>query len=308
MRTERHSTKKSGSAIIYDMTGNLCVWSKAGVIKPTICIKAYDCLRCPVDKKIKQDVAQGKLTKGRVLAGWQVSKDLPHRVYGQNECRHMLSGRVSVKYCINQYDCEHCEYHQMMEDEILAEPCHGSPQTIVSGFALAQNYYYHRGHAWARVEYGGRVRVGLDDFASRLFGPFTAIRMPKMGQAVGQGEPGFGLVRGDLEAECLSPVDGVVVAVNPRAGNQDMPLLSDPYEESWLMVVEPFKLRGNLRNLFFEEESRVWLEHEVSRLLDLVDEDTGSRLAATGGRAVADIFGQVPQLSWDSLKKEFLMN
>ena len=308
MRAEQHLVKKGGPAKVYDMTGDLCVWSKAGVIKPMICIKAYDCLNCPVDKKIKHEVALGKLKNGLIAEGWSLTGNLAYRGYEENKCRHMLSGRVSVKYCINQYDCEHCEYHQMMEDEIMAEPCLCVRQTMVSGFSLADNYYYHRGHTWARVEYGGRVRIGLDDFASRLFGPFTKVILPKMGRALEQNEPGFGLVRGELEAAGLSPVDGVVVAINPQAASESGPLFAEPYEGSWLLVVEPLKLRGNLRNLLFEEESRIWLEHDVTRLLKLVGEDTGHRLAATGGRAVPDIFGQVANLSWDHLKEEFLLN
>jgi glycine cleavage system H lipoate-binding protein len=213
---------------------------------------------------------------------------------------------VSYKYCINEYDCDRCAYNQMVEDEVLAEQLSRSRQTVVSGFALAANYFYHFGHAWARVEYGGRVRVGLDDFASRLFGPFDRVDLPKMGCALRQGEPGFGLARGNLRAECLCPVEGVVVAVNPKASGEDDPLTSEPYDEGWLMVIEPVKLLSGLRNLFFEEESRAWLEDEASSLTAMVSEETGMRLAATGGRALPDIYGRLPELGWDRLKRAFL--
>jgi glycine cleavage system H lipoate-binding protein len=177
---------------------------------------------------------------------------------------------------------------------------------VVSGFALAANYYYHVGHAWARVEYGGRVRVGLDDFASRLFGPSDRFDLPKLGCVLRQGEPGFGLVRGSLQAGCLCPVEGVVVAVNPGASGENGPLPLEPYDEALLMVIEPVKLLGGLKNLFFEEESRAWLDDEVSSLTAMVSAETGMQLAATGGRALPDIFGRMPELGWDRLKKAFL--
>jgi len=307
MKTSKgKSAKKAQQAVVYDMTSNLCVWSQAGVIKPTACMNAYDCLGCPLDRKLKQDIAQGRLKDGRALAGWQVSRDLPHRASEQKKCRHMLSGRVSVKYCVNDYDCEHCAYYRMIEDAGLAEPLSTVEQTLVSGFSMARNYYYHEGHAWARVEYGGRVRVGLDDFASRLFGSPDTLKLPGLGSTVAQGEPGFGMVRGEHAADCLSPVEGVVVAVNPRAGGNGSPFVDAPYDDGWLMVIEPVRMRGSLRNLFFEDESLAWMEDEAQRLTSMIAEETGHELAATGGRAVSDIFGQVPELGWDRLKNAFL--
>jgi len=305
-RSDRKASKGARQAVVYDMTSNLCVWSQAGVIKPTACMNAYDCLGCPLDRKLKQDIAQGRLKDGRALAGWQVSRDLPHRASEQKKCRHMLSGRVSVKYCVNDYDCEHCAYYRMIEDAGLAEPLSTVEQTLVSGFSMARNYYYHEGHAWARVEYGGRVRVGLDDFASRLFGPPDALRLPGLGSTVAQGEPGFGMVRGEHAADCLSPVEGVVVAVNPKAEGNGAPSVDTPYDDGWLMVIEPVRMRGSLRNLFFEEESLAWMEDEAQRLTSMIAEETGHALAATGGRAVSDIFGQVPELGWDRLRNSFL--
>ena len=305
-RSSRKNTKGTQQAVVYDMTSNLCVWSQAGVIKPTACMNAYDCLSCPLDRKLKQDIAEGRLKDGRALAGWRVSKDLPHRSTEQKKCRHMLSGRVSVKYCVNDYDCEHCAYYRMMEEAGAAEPLSRVEQTLVSGFALARNYYYHEGHTWARVEYGGRVRVGLDDFASRLFGPLDAFELPGLGTTVGQGEPGFGMVRGGLTADGLSPLEGVVVAVNPRAAGNGPPPMESPYDDGWLLVIEPVRMRGGVRNLFFEEESLAWMEDEVGRLTGMIAEETGYRLAATGGRAVSDIYGHVPGLDWDKLRSSFL--
>lgn len=306
MKPNSQNGRTSAGVMAFDMSSHACVWSKAGVIKPTRCINAFDCLNCSIYKRMKQVVAEGKLKEGRAPADWRAAEARELRNPFQMKCRHMLSGRVSYKYCINEYDCDHCAYNQMIEDEVLADQLSRSHQTVVSGFALAANYYYHIGHAWARVEYGGRVRIGLDDFAARLFGPFAQVDLPRMGFVLRQGEPGFGLVRGDLRAECLSPVEGVVVALNPMVFDQPDSLTAAPYDDGWLMVVEPVKLLSRLRNLFFEDESRAWLEDETERLTAMVAEDTGMRLAATGGRALPDIFGRIPELGWKRLTQTFL--
>lgn len=306
MKPLKKKTNKGKQAVVYDMTSSLCVWSRAGVIKPTACINAFDCLGCPMDRKLKEDIARGKLRDGRALAGWRTTSDLPYRSAEEKKCRHMLSGRVSVKYCVNDYDCEHCVYNQMIEESALCDPLARTGETLVSGFSVARNYYYHSGHTWARVEYGGRVRVGLDDFASRLFGPLNTFKLPGLGATVGQNEPGFGLVRDRHTAECLSPIEGVVVAVNPKATVSPASQLNSPYDEGWLLVIEPVRLRSNLGNLFFEEESLAWMDEEAGRLTSMIAEETGHQLAATGGRAIPDIYGQLPELGWERLKQSFL--
>jgi glycine cleavage system H lipoate-binding protein len=176
---------------------------------------------------------------------------------------------------------------------------------VASGFQVAKNYYYHSGHAWARIEYGGFVRVGLDDFAGRLFGPFNRFDLPRIGQVIRQGEPGFGFIRGDLGAKCRGPLEGVVVAVNPEA-RENGRIADDPYGRGWLFVLEPQKLVLGLRNLLFMDESLAWMEDEVSRLIGLLPGETEYPLAATGGLAVSDIFGRIEGLSWEKLTKEFL--
>jgi hypothetical protein len=59
-----------------------------------------------------------------------------------------------------------------------------------------------------------------------------------------------------------------------------------PYYEGWFMVVQPANLRRNLKNLFFGTESLAWVDDEAIRLNTLLSEETGYRVAATGGEAV----------------------
>ena len=219
----------------------------------------------------------------------------------------MLSGRVASKYCINDFDCATCAYNQMMEDDNYNLSVSQVEQEFAGGFALAGKYYYHRGHAWARVEYGGRIRVGLDDFSMRLVGKLDDFRLPGLGSMVHQGEPDVGIARGELKAETLSPIEGIVVAVNHKILEHPPLANQDPYGEGWLMVVEPVKLKTGLKNLLFQEESMAWMEDESSRLASFVSGGTEYKLAAAGGRAVDDIFGEVPEIGWEKLVKSFLL-
>ncbi|MFW6081997.1 MAG: glycine cleavage system protein H [Desulfosalsimonas sp.] len=306
MKKRQENSHSARSPAVFDISSDICVWSRAGVINPFHCINAFDCLSCPLHKRLKKDVAAGRLKNGRAPVDWRIFTDPPRMEAEDRKCRHMLSGRVSYKYCINNYQCDTCAYNQMIEDEASADMRAYSSKKIVSGFTIAENYYYHFGHTWARVEYGGFVRIGLDDFAARIFGPFDRIELSGMGKAIGQGEPCFRLIRGDLQASGLCPVDGAVVAVNPRAAAEGAFPVDEPFDAGWLMVIEPVRLTSRLRRLYFAEQSRFWLEKEVGVLASMISGEGGYELAATGGRAMPDIYGLNPGLGWDRLKTTFL--
>ncbi|MFP4477300.1 MAG: glycine cleavage system protein H [Desulfatibacillaceae bacterium] len=305
MKTMGDGKAKGAAVVVHDLGSDTCVWSNAGVIEPIRCINAFDCLSCSLDKRLKRDIAAGRLRDGRAPVGAAYLRDAA-RTAEDLKCRHMLSGLVPVKYCVNDYDCERCEFNQAIEDEGLLAASDSVARTYVAGFALARNHYYHEGHMWARVEYGGRVRVGLDDFASRVFGPADRARAPRIGRRVALGEPDFSIERERRVAGCASPVDGIVVAVNPAMTNESGADSGSPYDRGWFALVEPVKLRGNLRRLMFDQGGQRWLESEVDRLMDMLGYAGETPLAATGGRAVPDIYGEHPELGWDRLRRTFL--
>jgi len=298
------SKKKPANPTIYPKVQDECVWSRAGVIKPVKCMNAFDCLGCAFDQKVQADFQARDSQKGASSLAHtparlrMLVKDL--------KCRHMLSGRVAYKLCAHGYNCLQCPYDEMIEESGML-PAPATPVLDhVAGFDVAQNYYYLRGHTWARVEYGGRVRVGLDDFALRLLGPQDRIELPRLGATTGQNRPGVTLQRDSHEAAALSPVDGKVVAVNPEVRRKAETANGSPYSQGWLMVIQPKSLRKNLKNLLFGTESLAWIDDEANRLSQMVSETTGYAMAAAGGEAVSDIYGSVPGLDWDQLATSFL--
>jgi glycine cleavage system H lipoate-binding protein len=224
----------------------------------------------------------------------------------KGKCRHMLSGRIPYGSCSYAYDCVRCPFDQMIEDTSYLPNLRRPEVERASGFDVARNYYYHHGHSWARVEYGGRVRVGLDDFALRLLGPQDEIQIPSLGSTVGQSHPAAVLKRSGKEAASLCPVDGQVVATNHNLLKRAATANDAPYAEGWLMVIQPKSLRNNLKNLFFDSEGMAWIDDEASRLGGLLSGITGYPTMPTGGEALKDIYGTVPEIGWDRLVREFM--
>jgi glycine cleavage system H lipoate-binding protein len=303
---ERKDQKIPRQPVVYSMANDQCVWGRAGVIKPAKCINAFDCLGCSMDHQVLSNFEQKRKAAGK-------TDKRPARMLllmNQGKCRHMLSGRISYGLCSYGYNCVKCPFDQMIEDASYLPNLKPPVVDATSGFNVARDHYYHHGHTWARVEYGGRVRIGIDDFALRLFGPQDEIEIPGLGSSVGQNRPQAVLKRDGRQAPTLSPVDGKVVAVNHKVLKKTTIANADPYGEGWLMVIQPTSLRNNLKNLFFGTESLAWIDDEFSRLQTILGHATGQdtwyKMAATGGEALTDIYGNMPEIGWDHLVKEFL--
>jgi glycine cleavage system H lipoate-binding protein len=288
------------------MDDNQCVWMKAGVVNFKICDNAFDCTSCAFDKGISKKAAQ----KPTALVSWQEVMQQPHL---HKECRHMLTGRVQFKLCSHNFECKDCAYDQQLYeyDQLLGEEdlwSHPATQVNrVNGFRVADGYYYHKGHGWARIEHGGFVRLGVDDFAWRLLGWPTDISLPKIGAKLKPTETGWSITREDHIAEVLSPMSGVVMATNQNALKQPKLAKQDPYGQGWLVVIDPLSgLKSKTRGLMFEQKAVAWLNGEVKKLDDIVMKAYGVPLAATGGEIVDDIFGNLHDAKWEDLVQTFL--
>src|SRR6476620_12411956 len=54
--------------------------------------------------------------------------------------------------------------------------------SLVGGFQVPEKLRFHPGHTWALSESPSLVRVGMDDFASKLVGRVDRIALPQRGQ------------------------------------------------------------------------------------------------------------------------------
>jgi glycine cleavage system H lipoate-binding protein len=299
---EEKDRKQTRQPVVFSMANDQCVWGKAGVIKPTKCINAFDCLGCSLDQRVLTKFDDQRKASGQT----DLRSPRMLMMMRQGKCRHMLSGRISYGLCSYAYNCVKCPFDQMIEETSFLPNLRPPVVERTSGFEVARDHYYHHAHAWARVEYGGRVRVGIDDFALRLMGPQDDIMVPGLGSTVGQSRPAAVLKRSGKEAATLSPVDGRVVAINQKVKSKATAANDAPYGDGWLMVIQPTNLRNNLKNLFFDEESLAWIDDESVRLGTLLGEDPRYPLVPTGGEALRDIYGTVPEIGWERLVREFL--
>lgn len=288
-----------------------CVWMEAGVVSYKLCDNNYDCSTCVYDHGMQLKVARQKeaaLTMPQAGGAEKFTETWVEKMLelpaSQRKCRYMITGEIARKLCPNSYECGNCAYDQIMQERLQAEtnPVHATQE--ISGFDLAKDIYYHEGHTWARPEYGGRVRVGLDDFAQKLLGKLKRIEIPNIGHEVKQGDVGFKARRNGDMAEVLSPIDGTVAHINEKLIENPGLINESPYEEGWLFIVEPSKLRKNLKGLYYGEEAEKFTSEEKERLFALANDDL--RMAADGGISVDDLSKELKGENWKKVVKAFL--
>jgi len=128
---------------------------------------------------------------------------------------------------------------------------------------LPGGLFFHSGHTWAKLEPSGTVQVGLDGFAREVLGRVDRFELPAAGVKVRQGEPAFAALQSGKRIEFVSPVDGVVCAVNDQINSDPQGSKKEPYEKGWAVAVRPFNIVQNLKKLRIGAEASAWLEKEV---------------------------------------------
>ena len=97
---------------------------------------------------------------------------------------------------------------------------------------------YTKEHEWARQK-GGRVIVGITDFAQDQLGDVVYVELPAVGDEVKRGET-FGTVESTKAvSELFAPISGKVVEVNDPLVEAPETVNEDPYEEGWMIAIEP---------------------------------------------------------------------
>lgn len=122
------------------------------------------------------------------------------------------------------------------------------------------------GHTWARIEPGGQVSVGIDDFARKALRTVKEVALPEQGTVVRQGEPLFTLRQGGTPLRFTAPLSGKVVKANADLRHDTGALLESPYDRGWVCQIKPADLAGELPTLKIGKPAVAWYQEEIARL------------------------------------------
>ncbi len=190
----------------------------------------------------------------------------------------------------------------------VAEPASASPGTagapVVSGITVPEALSYHPGHSWAFDAGNGRVRVGLDEFATSLLGPIRSIEVPQRGRWFRQGEKGWTIETARGSAPMLAPAEGEIVAINDKAIQNPETVSHDPYGNGWLLEIFSPDTQVSFRNLLSGALARRWMEESVAALRQLIA-PAAQATALDGGRISPTVGTELPPDAWREATKRF---
>lgn len=207
---------------------------------------------------------------------------------------------ISVRYFVEP------KRQPALEPEMIAKP---QPPLIKRefGFEVPQDYCFHLGHMWATQEGADDARVGVDQFVTNLLGKIDRIEVSGANRWVRQGQRLISLTSNGTTVDLLSPVEGVVMAINSDALNEPSLVTSDPYHKGWIAVVRAPDLKMNERNLIQGSMVAPWMQNNLTRLNAMLSGPSPA-LAQDGGGPVQGLLTRLAPELRVKIMKEFLLS
>ncbi|AET69757.1 glycine cleavage system H protein (lipoate-binding) [Desulfosporosinus orientis DSM 765] len=135
---------------------------------------------------------------------------------------------------------------------------------IIEGYNLPDDLYYTEDHAWVKVE-GNLVRVGMNDFAQKLAGDISFVKLPKVGKEVAIGKLLSSMQSGKWAGRIEVPVTGKIVEVNKVLLHEPQKMNHDCYGTGWIALIEPSNFQEDSSKLMDGAQAAVWLKGEIAR-------------------------------------------
>ena len=98
---------------------------------------------------------------------------------------------------------------------------------------------YSSDHEWVKEEAGGKVRVGVTDYAQDALGDVVYVAVPAVGSLVTAGSSVGEVESTKSVSDIYAPVSGTVVEANDDLADAPQRINEDPYGEGWICVIEP---------------------------------------------------------------------
>jgi glycine cleavage system H protein len=136
---------------------------------------------------------------------------------------------------------------------------------IIGEYNLPDELYYHSEHSWAKVEEDGTVKVGMNDMFQKAAGDIVYVDLPFEGDEVEQGEVCGKIQSSKWIGKLVSPVSGEILAVNEELDKNSTIINKSPYEEGWIMKIQPSNLEEDLKNLMQGPAVEEWMKKEIEK-------------------------------------------
>ncbi len=127
-------------------------------------------------------------------------------------------------------------------------------------------YYDAANHQWAKLDAkSGHVLVGIDSLGLEALGELAYISLRTTGTSVRRGESIGTLEAAKMTGDVFAPVSGILVTRNERVLRDPLLINGDPYNEGWIVTIEPSDWEAESSELVHGPALPAWVEAEIER-------------------------------------------
>lgn len=164
-----------------------------------------------------------------------------------------------------------------------------------------EDFYYHNGHAWVKLEENNRIKVGIDDFTQQVMGDINDIEIPQIGSKLNQGEAAWKLCHGKRKLSQLAPLGGTVVEVNEKLRKDPSLANRSPYEEGWVLKIQPKALSEEMPTLMDSFQFKMQFDRLKAKLMSSFNNETVGKVYGDGGGVVKGAADKLEERLWKIL-------
>jgi glycine cleavage system H protein len=221
----------------------------------------------------------------------------------------MTAGILTYRLCDGEFDCDHCPLDAALQGRGTTRR-ESSRAIRPAAWAFPDDRRYTRSHAWVKSVGAGEVRFGLDAFAARLLDRLTAVTLPPAPSRVTSGRPACWLLDEDELIPLATPITGTVLRANTRLPTDPALIISEPYDDGWLLDLTSDGSLEHMHGLNGAEEQRARsLKHLEDMQCYLSGSDESTALGPTledGGEPVIDARRVLGTVAYHRLIRSFL--
>lgn len=173
---------------------------------------------------------------------------------------------------------------------------------------VPEGIFFAPSHTWLNLFPSGKIRLGVDDFISRLVKEPEIIFLKQPGERIAKGDPLMLLRKGTSTLTVRSPLSGEILETNNELSNNPSLLRDKLFGEGWSYGIKPTAI-NELKQMLIGSESRVWIRNEFQRLRNFfaaMNTNGTPAFMQDGGLPVTGVLGGMDTKVWQELENEFL--
>lgn len=172
-------------------------------------------------------------------------------------------------------------------------------------FAIPGGVFISKNHCWAGIDQDGDVKIGVDDFATKLIGDIDDIDLPNLGMKLKKGQTAFSLKQGHRTISFKSPLTGQVTKVNHDLLENLDSLKISPYENNWICTIDPDDLDAELRQLNIGNAAVNEYQEDIENYREQIEKTKGKDEIIKQGELFTGELKSLDDFQFDTITKQF---